>query len=98
MTFRLGREGEEYPGIRKGPVHLAGRLGLFDDEGPFGSPTSDSARTSVGEATTALLVAIMATAGYPRDALRAHVDRYVELTTAHCGGAAACTGLLHAED
>jgi hypothetical protein len=39
VTLRTGLEGEEYPGIRKGPVHLAGRLGLFDAEGPFGSPT-----------------------------------------------------------
>jgi len=30
VTLRTGREGEEYPGIRKGPVHLDGRLGLFD--------------------------------------------------------------------
>lgn len=96
VTLRLGREGEEYPGIRKGPVHLAGRLGLFDDEGPFGSPTSDSLRTSVTDGTTTLLVAIMATVAYPLDALQNHVDRYVELTTAHCGGRPACTGLLHA--
>ncbi len=96
VTLRLGREGEEYPGIRKGPVHLAGRLGLFDDAGPFGSPTSDSLRTSITDGTGTLLVAIMATAAYPHDAMRAHVDRYVELTVAHCGGRAACTGLLHA--
>jgi DNA/RNA-binding domain of Phe-tRNA-synthetase-like protein len=95
-TLRLGREGEAYPGIRKGEVHLAGRLGLFDDEGPFGSPTSDSLRTCVDEGTKDLLVVIMATADYDLTALRAHVDRFVELTVTHCGGRGFCAGLLHA--
>lgn len=94
VTFRLGRAGEAYPGIRKGPVHLEGRLGLFDDEGPFGSPTSDSPRTSVTGDTTRLLVAIMATAAYPRERMRAHVARFVELTTTHCGGRGVFGGLL----
>ncbi|MBU1072476.1 hypothetical protein KKG45_04440 [bacterium] len=95
VTFRLGRAGEEYPGIRKGPVHLTGRLGLFDDEGPFGSPTSDSLRTAVTGDTDSLLVAVMATSSYPRARMREHVARFVDLTTTHCGGRAPCTGLLH---
>ena len=96
-TLRLGREGEAYPGIRKGEVHLTGRLGLFDDEGPFGSPTSDSLRTCVDDGTTILLAVIMATDAYDRAALQAHVDRFSELTTAHCGGGLAASGLLHAD-
>ncbi len=95
-VLRLGREGEAYAGIRKAEVHLTGRLGLFDDDGPFGSPTSDSARTCVDDDTATLLVVIMATAGYDLDALRGHVDRFVELTTTHCGGGEAAAGLLHA--
>jgi DNA/RNA-binding domain of Phe-tRNA-synthetase-like protein len=47
VVLRLGREGEQYAGIRKDTVHLAGRLTLADDLGPFGNPTSDSARTMV---------------------------------------------------
>jgi len=96
VTLRLGREGEAYPGIRKGDVHLAGRLGLFDDDGPFGSPTSDSLRTCIDEGTEALLVVIMATAGYDRTTMCAHVDRFVELTVTHCGGRGVRVGLLHA--
>ncbi len=46
---RIGGEGEEYAGIRKGPVHLQGRLCVVDAEGPFGSPTSDSLRCSITE-------------------------------------------------
>lgn len=47
VELRLGRDGEEYAGIRKEFVHLAGRLTLADAEGAFGNPTSDSARTMV---------------------------------------------------
>ena len=94
VTLRLGREGEEYPGIRKGPVHLAGRLGLFDDDGGFGSPTSDSQRTCVHEGTTRLLAVIMSTRAFAPDAMSACVSRFGELLVRHCGGAVTFAGLL----
>jgi DNA/RNA-binding domain of Phe-tRNA-synthetase-like protein len=58
VQLRLGRDGESYPGIRKDVVHVAGRLTLADDAGPFGNPTSDSARTMVTPATRRVLVVI----------------------------------------
>ena len=58
VTLRLGRAGEEYAGIRKDTVHVSGRLTLVDEEGPFGNPTSDSARTMVTTDTTRVLVVI----------------------------------------
>ena len=58
VTLRLGRAGEEYAGIRKDTVHVFGRMTLVDDGGPFGNPTSDSARTMVTTATTRVLVVI----------------------------------------
>lgn len=73
VTLRAGREGEEYQGIRKGMVHLEGRLGLFDDAGPFGSPTSDSARTCTAAATKTILAVVMATAAYPHDKMKDHL-------------------------
>jgi len=60
VTLRIGRPGEEYAGIRKDSVHVAGRLTLADDIGPFGNPTSDSARTMVTPATRRALVVIFA--------------------------------------
>jgi len=60
VVLRLGRPGEEYAGIRKDAVHLGGRLTLADDEGPFGNPTSDSARTMVTPSTTRALIVIFA--------------------------------------
>jgi DNA/RNA-binding domain of Phe-tRNA-synthetase-like protein len=62
VTLRLGRDGEEYAGIRKDAVHVTGRLALVDDAGPFGNPTSDSARTMVTTAATRVLVVVFAPA------------------------------------
>jgi DNA/RNA-binding domain of Phe-tRNA-synthetase-like protein len=65
VTLRLGAEGEEYAGIRKDAVHVAGRLALADGAGPFGNPTSDSARTMVTPDTRRALVVIFGPAPLP---------------------------------
>jgi DNA/RNA-binding domain of Phe-tRNA-synthetase-like protein len=62
VTLRLGRAGEEYAGIRKDTVHVTDRLALVDEAGPFGNPTSDSARTMVTTAATRVLVVVFAPA------------------------------------
>ena len=72
--LRLGQPGEEYAGIRKDAVHLAGRLTLADAAGPFGNPTSDSARTMVTTATTRALVVVFAPAGLSAERLARAVD------------------------
>jgi len=77
ITLRLGRAGESYAGIRKDSVHVDGRVALADDAGPFGNPTSDSARTMVTRATTRALVVIYAPAQLSTDL----VERAVSLTT-----------------
>jgi DNA/RNA-binding domain of Phe-tRNA-synthetase-like protein len=81
VVLRLGRPGEEYEGIRKAAVHVAGRLTLADDAGPFGNPTSDSARTMVTTETTRALVVIFAPASLPEAA----VTRAADLTRARIG-------------
>jgi DNA/RNA-binding domain of Phe-tRNA-synthetase-like protein len=60
VVLRLGAPGESYPGIRKDDVHVGGRITLADRFGPFGNPTSDSARTMVTTATTSALVVVFA--------------------------------------
>ncbi|MEZ4387616.1 MAG: phenylalanine--tRNA ligase beta subunit-related protein [Candidatus Krumholzibacteriia bacterium] len=94
VVIRRGRPGEEYEGIRKGPVHLADRLGLFDTDGGFGSPTSDSARTAVGDTTTRILAVIMATGAYPATRLESHADRFASLFVRHCRATGELTALL----
>jgi DNA/RNA-binding domain of Phe-tRNA-synthetase-like protein len=63
VELRIGRAGESYPGIRKDAVHVDGRIALADRVGPFGNPTSDSARTMVTTATTQAMLVVFA----PRD-------------------------------
>lgn len=76
VVLRLGKEGESYPGIRKDDVHVGGRITLADNRGPFGNPTSDSARTMVTPATTRALVVVFA----PRDIDARQLDRVVQIT------------------
>jgi DNA/RNA-binding domain of Phe-tRNA-synthetase-like protein len=63
VVFRPGRAGESYEGIAKGEINLEGLPVFADDEGPFGNPSSDSARTRVREDTAEVLMAIVAFAG-----------------------------------
>ena len=86
VTLRKGVAGESYEGIRKGPVHVEGRPVLVDAKGPFGNPTSDSARTMITlEAKTALVVAY-APAAYSITRLGQVLDGTAETLTRHCGG------------
>ncbi|MDQ7053920.1 MAG: phenylalanine--tRNA ligase beta subunit-related protein [candidate division KSB1 bacterium] len=47
VELRLGQKEEGYPGINKDFIHVAGRFCLIDRDGPFGNPSSDSARTRI---------------------------------------------------
>jgi DNA/RNA-binding domain of Phe-tRNA-synthetase-like protein len=60
VELRIGRPGESYPGIRKDVVHVDGRIALADRVGPFGNPTSDSARTMVTTETRQAMLVVFA--------------------------------------
>ena len=64
-------------------MNLAGRLLLADDEGPFGAPTSDSLRTSVGEATTRLLVVVFCPVERADRHLSVMLEHLADLLTRH---------------
>ena len=76
VALRLGLEGEEYEGIRKDVVHVAGRMTLADARGPFGNPTSDSARSMVTAATTRALCTVFA----PTELPAARIDAILTAT------------------
>lgn len=63
IALRLGMAGECYDGIRKDPIHVEGRITLADAQGPFGNPSSDSARTMVTTSTVDALLVVFAPAG-----------------------------------
>jgi DNA/RNA-binding domain of Phe-tRNA-synthetase-like protein len=78
IELRLGRPGESYAGIRKDDVHVGGRITLADAIGPFGNPTSDSARTMVTTATTKALVVVFA----PREGSSERLREVLDATSA----------------
>lgn len=86
VLLRRGRPGEAYEGIRKGGVHVEGRPVLADEEGPFGNPTSDSARTMITLATRDALVTVYAPAGYARARLEQVLDDTQATLVRFCGG------------
>ena len=85
--LRLGEEGESYAGIRKDEVNVAGRIALADARGPFGNPSSDSARTMVAEAATRALLIVFAPAEAPPGRLEQVLAISSARTLAYCGGA-----------
>ena len=76
VTMRRGVDGEKYAGIRKDDVNVGGRITVADSVGPFGNPTSDSARTMVTPITTELLVIVYA----PAEIAKPHVERVAKIT------------------
>lgn len=98
VTMRRGLDGEKYTGIRKDDVNVGGRITVADAIGPFGNPTSDSARTMVTPETTELLVVIYAPREVPRTQLErvmsATADRFALIT----GGSAVRSLVLEDQD
>ena len=59
IVFRAGRAGETYKGIGKYDLNLEGLPVFCDAIGPHGSPTSDSERTMVTEATKRVIAILI---------------------------------------
>ena len=58
LTLGIGREGEPYEGIGRGPLNIAGLPVYRDGEGGVGTPTSDHERTMITLDTRHLVVLI----------------------------------------
>jgi DNA/RNA-binding domain of Phe-tRNA-synthetase-like protein len=86
VVLRRGAARESYEGIRKGPVNVDGRPVLVDARGPFGNPTSDSARTMITTATRRALVIAFAPATSTPARLQGVVERTAALLARHNGG------------
>ena len=82
IEFRAGRAGETYKGIGKYDLNLEGLPVFADAQGPHGSPTSDSERTMVTNATTQVLAIIISFGG--TGALENPVTRMKELLETFC--------------
>ncbi len=94
VTLRLGQVGECYEGIRKGMVNVEGRLCLADDEGAFGSPSSDSDRCRIRPETERILALLYAPAGYAATRLHDQAMALAESFTKWNTGRVLATGIL----
>jgi DNA/RNA-binding domain of Phe-tRNA-synthetase-like protein len=79
IEFRAGRTGETYKGIGKYDLNLEGLPLFADAKGPHGSPTSDSERTMVTEATKRVLAIIVSFGG--TSGLDVSIQRMKDLLT-----------------
>jgi len=84
VVFRVGKPGESYPGIGKDSINIADLPVFADDQGAFGSPTSDSQRSMITNATTAFAMAIISFSG--KSDLRGHAQRASDLLAQHASG------------
>lgn len=96
VVLRRGRDGEGYEGIRKARVNVDGRPVLVDQEGPFGNPTSDSARAMITLDTRRALVVAYAPAGCATPRLQRVIEETESLLVRHCGGQAVERALVPA--
>ena len=78
IHWRIGRDGEFYEGIGRDKLNLAHFPLLVDQQGPFGSPISDSMRTRVTEECSRILWITFAPPGtrIPLDEFSAAMTRY----------------------
>jgi DNA/RNA-binding domain of Phe-tRNA-synthetase-like protein len=66
VVFGIGQPGEPYIGIGRGELNIEGMPVFRDAQGAFGTPTSDSERTSVSLETTRFLMIIIDYAASPQ--------------------------------
>jgi DNA/RNA-binding domain of Phe-tRNA-synthetase-like protein len=83
VTLRPGEAGEAYDGIGKEQLNLEALPVLADAAGPFGTPTSDSRRTSVTAETREVVAVVFGVTG--RGELEAALEMLGMLLRTHCG-------------
>jgi DNA/RNA-binding domain of Phe-tRNA-synthetase-like protein len=93
LVLRRGGAGEAYDGIGKEQLNLEALPVLADAEGPFGSPTSDSRRTSVTETTREVVAVVFGVTG--RADLAAALEMLASLLRTHSAAADVETWLVN---
>ncbi len=75
LTLGIGRAGEPYEGIGRGPLNIEGMPVYRDAEGGIGTPTSDNERTKISPDTMRLLAIIN---GYSGEEGLLEAGRYMQ--------------------
>lgn len=73
ICLKKGNADEPYEGIGRGKLNIQDLPVLYDDEGPFGSPTSDSERTKIDANTSTILIVC-----FDFDGLKQETDNTIE--------------------
>jgi DNA/RNA-binding domain of Phe-tRNA-synthetase-like protein len=94
IVFRAGRASETYKGIGKYDLNLEGLPVFCDAVGPHGSPTSDSERTRVTEATKRVLGIIISFGG--EQGLTSWAERMAALLRQYASSDAVEIGVVQA--
>jgi DNA/RNA-binding domain of Phe-tRNA-synthetase-like protein len=94
VVLRRGTPGESYEGIRKGAVNVEGRPVLVDAQGPFGNPTSDSARTMITTACRRALVIAYAPGRFSPARVNSILDETTATLTRWSGGSETARQIL----
>ena len=83
VTLRRAPEDTHYAGIGKDSVNIGFLPVLYDDEGPFGNPTSDSRRAMIREGSREIMSVVYSFDG--ADGLNEWLPRFRELLETFCG-------------
>ena len=92
ITLRLAEEGAHYPGIGKNSVNIGRLPVLFDDEGAFGNPTSDSRRAMIQEGEREIISVLYGFEG--AEALAPWLEAFSSLLKQYAGVQAIQTGTV----
>ena len=95
VTFRIGRLGESFKGIRKETVNVEELPVLSDQMSPFGNPTSDSERTMIRPETQRIMLVLFSCSGNPGQLLEKTAKQAQDLYEAHSHGQDFSFALVH---
>lgn len=94
ISFRVGKPGESYKGIGKEAINIAELPVFADDEGPYGSPTSDSEKAMITSNTNRAMIVLISFAGNLNGQLEEHMSRGKELLKDYAQGTNITTSIV----
>lgn len=94
ISFRVGKPGESYKGIGKEAINIAELPVFADDEGPYGSPTSDSEKAMITSNTNRAMIVLISFAGNWNGQLEEHMSRGKQLLKDYAQGTNITTSIV----
>lgn len=83
VFLERGQKGQTYQAIGRGALNLEALPVLYDQQGPFGNPSSDSERTAIGAHTTWIALVFFDFGGHPELEHALHRTAHLLTTWAH---------------